>query len=167
MTTIDDYLQGILKQILESYRHILDLKDRSGDLEIIKTEILRINGFSKVIVKKIESSQIQSDTYVKLLKQSKHFLSNYEFEREIETMSILYSDDPNRLKNIRLKIIESLQKNDLIETIESICNLKSWLCMKSGKKCILCGCMDHRLIGCAKHLSKKCNCYKNQDWFIF
>jgi len=125
MTTIDDYLQGILKQILESYRHILDLKDRSGDLEIIKTEILRINGFFKVIVKKIESSQIQSDTYVKLLKQTKHFLSNYEFEREIETMSILYSDDPNRLKNIRLKIVESLQKNDLIETIETICNLEN------------------------------------------
>ncbi len=114
MTTLDEYLKGILKQILESYRHILDLKDRSGDLEIIKTEILRINGFFKVIVKKIELSQIQSDTYVKLLKQTKHFLSNYEFEREIETMSILYSDDPNRLKNIRLKIIESLQKNDLI-----------------------------------------------------
>ena len=125
MTTIDDYLRGILKQILESYRHILDLKDRSGDLEIIKTEILRINGFFKVIVKKIESSQIQSDTYVKLLKQTKHFLSNYEFEREIETMSILYSDDPNRLKNIRLKIVESLQKNDLIETIETICNLEN------------------------------------------
>ncbi len=43
MTTIDDYLQGILKQILESYRHLLDLKDKPGDLEIIKTEILRIN----------------------------------------------------------------------------------------------------------------------------
>jgi len=125
MTTIDDYLQGILKQIIESYRHILDLKDRSGDLEIIKTEILRINGFFKVIIKKIETSQIQSDTYVKLLKQTKHFISNYEFEREIETMSILYSNDADRLKNIRLKIIESLQNNKLMETIETICNLKN------------------------------------------
>ncbi len=125
MTTIDDYLQGILKQIIESYRHILDLKDKSGDLEIIKTEILRINGFFKVIIKKIETSQIQSDTYVKLLKQTKHFISNYEFEREIETMSILYSDDADRLKNIRLKIIESLQNNKLMETIETICNSKN------------------------------------------
>ncbi len=125
MATIDEYLQGILKQILESYRHILDLKDKSGDLEIIKTEILRINGFFKVIIKKIETSQIQSDTYVKLLKQTKHFISNYEFEREIETMSILYSDDADRLKNIRLKIIESLQNNKLMETIETICNSKN------------------------------------------
>ncbi len=125
MATIDDYLQGILKQILESYRHVLDIKDRSGDLEIIKTEILRINGFFKVIIKKIETSQIQSDTYVKLLKQTKHFISNYEFEREIETMSILYSDDADRLKNIRLKIIESLQNNKLMENIETICNSKN------------------------------------------
>lgn len=125
MATIDDYLQGILKQILESYRHILDLKDKSGDLEIIKTEILRINGFFKVIIKKIETSQIQSDTYVKLLKQTKHFISNYEFEREIKTMSILYSNDADRLKNIRLKIIESLQNNKLMETIETICNSKN------------------------------------------
>ena len=85
---------------------------------------MRINGFFKVIIKKIESSQIQSDTYVKLLKQTKRFLSNYEFEREIETMSTLYSDDPNRLKNIRLKIIESLQNNELMETIETNYNLK-------------------------------------------
>jgi len=125
MEMIDEYLHGILKQILESYRHLLDLKDKPGDLEIIKIEILKINGFFKVIIKKIETSQIQSDTYVKLLKRTKHFLSNYEFEREIETMSILYSDDSDRLKNIRIKVVESLQDNKLIETIETIFNSKS------------------------------------------
>ena len=31
--------------------------------------------------------------------------------------------------------------------------------MTDKKKCILCGCKDHRLIGCSKHLSKKCNCF--------
>jgi len=36
----------------------------------------------------------------------------------------LYSADPNRLKNIRLKIIESLQDKKLIETIENIFNMK-------------------------------------------
>ena len=33
--------------------------------------------------------------------------------------------------------------------------------MIDKKKCILCGCKDHRLIGCSKHLSKKCNCFKD------
>ena len=31
--------------------------------------------------------------------------------------------------------------------------------MTEQKKCILCGCKDHRLIGCTKHISKKCDCY--------
>ena len=33
--------------------------------------------------------------------------------------------------------------------------------MTEQKKCILCGCRDHKLIGCSKHLSKKCTCYEN------
>ena len=33
--------------------------------------------------------------------------------------------------------------------------------MTDKKKCILCGCKDHRLIGCSKHLSKKCKCFKD------
>ena len=33
--------------------------------------------------------------------------------------------------------------------------------MSDKKKCILCGCKDHRLIGCSKHLSKKCNCFND------
>ena len=124
MVEMDEYLKGVLKQILESYKRLSDLNDEPGDLEIIKTEVLKINGFFKVIVRKIESSQINSDTYVKLRKQTKHFLSNYEFEREIETMSTLYSDDSDRLRNIRLKIIESLQDKKLMENIETIYNSK-------------------------------------------
>ena len=124
MTSFDEYLAGILKQILDSYNTLLDLRDKPGDLEIIKTEILKINGFFNVIIRKIEESQNNSDTFVKLLKQSKHFLTNYEFEREIETMSVLYADDSDRLRNIRLKIIESLQDKKLIENIEIIYNEK-------------------------------------------
>ncbi len=122
MTVNDQYLKGVLSQILESYHVLLDLKDEPGDLEVIKIEILKINGFFKVIVKKMESSKIQSDTFVRLLKLTKHFLENYTFEREIETMSNLYSNDSDRIKNIRLKIIESLQDKKLMNTIETIFN---------------------------------------------
>ena len=31
------------------------------------------------------------------------------------------------------------------------------------KKCILCGCKDHRLIGCSRHMAKKCSCHKVLD----
>jgi len=32
--------------------------------------------------------------------------------------------------------------------------------MTDKKKCILCGCNDHKLFGCSRHMSKKCSCYK-------
>ncbi|GEM_PF-6175713 len=29
------------------------------------------------------------------------------------------------------------------------------------KKCIICGCRDHKLIGCTNHRAKKCSCFKD------
>jgi len=124
MISFDEYIQGVLKQVLDSYQIILELDDKSGDLKIIKNELLKINGFLRVIVKKINSSNIQSDSFVKLSKRSKYYLESYDFEREIDTMSNLYSTDPNRLKHIRLKIIESLHDKKLIETLENVFNMK-------------------------------------------
>ena len=124
MVSFDEYIKGVLKQVLDSYQILLELEDKPGDLKIIKNELLKINGFLRVIVKKINSSIIQSVSFIKLSKKSKYYLESYDFEREIDTMSNLYSTDPNRLKNIRLKIIESLQDKKLIETIENIFNTK-------------------------------------------
>ncbi len=124
MVTIDEYVKGILKQVLDSYQILLELENKPDDLKIIKNELLKINGFLRVIVKKINSSNIQSVSFIKLSKKSKYYLESYDFEREIDTMSNLYSTDPNRLKNIRLKIIESLQDKKLIKTIENIFNMK-------------------------------------------
>jgi len=124
MVSFDEYIKGVLKQVLDSYQILLELEDKPGDLKIIKNELLKINGFLRVVVKKINSSNIQSVSFVKLSKRSKYYLESYDFEREIDTMSNLYSTDPNRLKNIRLKIIESLQDKKLIETIENIFNMK-------------------------------------------
>ncbi len=124
MVSFDEYIKGVLKQILDSYQILLELEDKFVDLKIITNELLKINGYLRVIVKKINSSNIQSDIFVKLSKRSKYYLESYDFKREIDTISNLYSTDPNRLKNIRLKIIESLQDKKLIETIENIFNMK-------------------------------------------
>jgi len=124
MVSFDEYVNGILKQVLDSYQIFLGLEDKPGDLKIIKNELLKINSFLRVIVKKTNSSNIQSDNFIKLSKRLKYYLESYDFEREIDTMSNLYSTDPNRLKNIRLKIIESLQDKKLIEIIENIFNMK-------------------------------------------
>jgi len=120
LINFDNNLNGVLSRIKDSYQILEHLNDVSGDLEIINKELAKINGLLQVIVKKLENIDNSSDKYVKLLSAAKFYLQNYSFERELETMSKLYSDDPNRLKNIRNSILESLQDKKLMEKIESI-----------------------------------------------
>ncbi len=120
MTSFDDYLRGILEQILESNQILNDLQDKLGDLEIIKKEISKINGLITVVINKLKASDNSSDDFVSLLSAGKYYLENYDFIREIETMSKLYSNDSNRLKNIRYTILDSLQDKKLMETIETL-----------------------------------------------
>ena len=51
MVTFEEHINGILKQILESFHKLENLNDKPGGLEIIKIESLKINGFFKVIIK--------------------------------------------------------------------------------------------------------------------
>ena len=120
MTSFDDYLRGILEQILESHQILNNLQDKLGDLEIIKKEISKINGLIIVVINKLKASDNSSDDFVSLLSAGKHYLENYDFIREIETMSKLYSNDSNRLKNIRYTILDSLQDKKLMEKIETL-----------------------------------------------
>ena len=120
MTSFDDYLRGILEQILESYQILNELTYKPGDLEIIKKEISKIIGLITVVVKKLEISDNSSDDFVSLLSAGKNYIENYDFIREIETMSKLYSNDSNRLKNIRYTILAALKDKKLIEKIETI-----------------------------------------------
>lgn len=120
MTSFDDYLRGILEQILESNQILNDLQDKLGDLDIIKKEISKINGLITVVINKLKASDNSSDDFVSLLYAGKYYLENYDFIREIETMSKLYSNDSNRLKNIRYTILDSLQDKKLMEKIETL-----------------------------------------------
>ena len=120
LINFDKYLIGILSKIKDSYQLLEHLDDVPGDLKVIKKELAKINGMLQVIVNKLENIDNNSDKYVKLSYVAKSYLENYFFEREIETMSKLYSDDPYRLKNIRTSILDSLQDKKLMEKIESI-----------------------------------------------
>ena len=55
--------------------------------------------------------------YLILKSKFNSYLENYFFEKEIETMAPLYSDDANRVKNMRLKIIEALEDKKMIEDV--------------------------------------------------
>ena len=120
MISNNDYVKKVLKQILDSHNVIQNLTDKSGDLFIIKKELLKINGFFMVLVKKIGTENFQSKNLLEFKSKVKNYLENYYFVQEIDTMSTLYSDDSDRIKNMRLKIIEAFQDKKLIGKIEDL-----------------------------------------------
>ncbi|MDP3779680.1 MAG: hypothetical protein Q8Q69_00615 [Nitrosopumilaceae archaeon] len=120
MVDFDNYLKGLLNQIFESYQLLTNLEDKTGDLEIIKKELAKIKGLLQVIINKLNSIDNNSNDCVELLSASDAYVKNYDFFREIETMSKLYSEDPHRLQNLRQTIIDSFNDKKLIEKIESL-----------------------------------------------
>jgi len=116
----ENYLNGLLSQIKDSVKIIEELNDKSGDLEIIKKELARINGLFQVAVNKLEVIDNKSDKYVELSSAARYYLENYSFDREIETMSKLYSNDAHRLRNIRHSILNAISDKKLLEKVDSI-----------------------------------------------
>ncbi len=120
MVTYNEYLQSILVKILDSHSTLKQTKDSYGDLDIIKKEHLRINGFIKVILKKIDDDKIPASDFKTLKSKFQYYLDNYYFEKEIETMAPLYSNDLNRVKNIRLKILEALEGKHMMDDVKEL-----------------------------------------------
>ena len=118
MADIDEYLKGILGQILDSHKILAELNDSPGDLETIKKELSKIRGLLQVISSKLGEKKYQSDHLVALHKLSTYYIDTYDFTREIENLSQIYFNDSNRLKNLRLLIIDSLNDKKLIEKLQ-------------------------------------------------
>ena len=122
MVAIDEYLKGILGQILASYKILTGLNDNPNDLMTIKKELSKIRGLLLVLSNKLDNKKYQSDHLVSLYKLSTYYTSTYDFTWEIEKLSQIYYNDPNRLKNLRFLIIKSLNDKKLIEKLETILN---------------------------------------------
>ena len=120
MVDIDEYLKGILRQILASYKILTELNDGPDDLDTIKKELSKIRGLLQVISSKLGGKKYQSDHLVTLYKLSTYYIDTYDFTREIENLVPVYFNDPNRLKNLRLLIIDSLNDKKLIEKLQAI-----------------------------------------------
>ena len=117
---IDEYLKGILGQILASHKILTELNDAPDDLETIKKELAKIRGLLQVICSKLGEKKYQSDHLVALYKLSTYYIDTYDFTREIENLAAVYFNDSNRLKNLRLLIIDSLNDKKLIEKLQAI-----------------------------------------------
>jgi hypothetical protein len=120
MVTYNEYLKNILRQILDSYNMLKEIEDKKEDLNNIKKEMLKMNGFLKVVLKKIDSDKITSSNFRVIKSKFQHYLDNYYFEKEIETMASLYSNDLSRVKNMRLKILGALEDRKMMEEIKEL-----------------------------------------------
>lgn len=118
MVTHVEYLEKILLQLVDSYDILNEFDDKPGDLDNIAKELLKINGFLKVMTNKIDSTDIPLSDFKTLQSKFNHYLENYFFEKEIETMAPLYFDDTHRIKNMRLKILEALDHAHMMENVK-------------------------------------------------
>ena len=117
---MNSYIKRLLEQVFESYTILYKLENKSGDVEIIKKEYSRIDGLIKVLYNTLRAMDNSSDDFVELLQASKSYLDGYEFSNMIETIASTYSEDPLRIKNLRLAILDTLEKTNLIFKVESM-----------------------------------------------
>ena len=120
MTNIDEYLKGVLEQILTSYKILTELNDNPNDLETINKELAKIRGLLQVIHNKLSEKKYQSDHLVTLYKLSGYYIDTYDFRREIKILAEVYYKDSNRIKNLRVLIINSLNDKELIEKFQTV-----------------------------------------------
>ena len=76
---IDEYLKGILGQILDSYKILVELDDTPNDLDIIKKETAKIKGLLQVIHNKLNSKKYQSDHLLTIHKMSAYYIETYDY----------------------------------------------------------------------------------------
>ena len=122
MIDFNEYLKGILQQILASYKILTELNDNPSDLHTMKQEISKIIGLFLVVKNKLEGKKNQSDSFVTIYKLFSYYIETYDFSREIDILAQIYYKDSNRLKNLRLLIIDSLNDKHLIEKLQTILN---------------------------------------------
>jgi len=120
VVTYNEHLKNILSHILDSYHILTEIEDKPGDLTKIEKEMLKINGFIKVVSNKIDIDKISRSDFGIVKTKFAQYLENYSFEKEIKTMASLYSNDMSRVKNMRLKILESLKNKHMIDDVKEL-----------------------------------------------
>ena len=122
MVTYVEHLKKILNHIIDSYHILETIDDKPGDLVKIEKEMLKINGFVKVVSNKIDPEKIPNSDFNITKTKFLEYLDTYSFEKEIKTMTPLYSNDVSRIKNMRLKILESLKNKNMIDNVKELLN---------------------------------------------
>ena len=122
VVTYVQYLKNILTHIVDSYHILESIEDKPGDLTKTEKQMLKINGFIKVVSNKIDPDKIPSSDFRIIKSKFSEYLTDYSFEKEIETMAPLYSNDVSRIKNMRIKILEALKNKHMMDDVKELLN---------------------------------------------
>ena len=82
MVTYVEHLKNILNHILDSYQILNEIEDKPGDLSKIEKEMLKINGFIRVVSNKIDTDKIPRSDFQTLKIKFSQYLENYSFSKE-------------------------------------------------------------------------------------
>ena len=121
---MDKYIKSLLIQTLEVHTILNELKDEPGDLEIIKKQVEKVEGVLEKLSNKIEELDYSADDYVKLSKSIKFYLENNDFYNIIEAYK-LYDKDPQRIRNVRTKVITAIEEKHLIAQIKEMLTIEN------------------------------------------
>jgi len=114
-----DDIKSLLIQTMEIHTILNQLKDKPGDLDVIKKQVEKIEELFETVCKKIEKLDNSSDDYVILVKGIKFYLENHDFYNMIEAYQ-MYDQDSARVKNMRILVITALEDKKLIEKIQKV-----------------------------------------------
>jgi len=114
-----DDIKSLLIKTIQIHTILNQLKDKPGDLDVIKNQVEEIEELFNAVCKKIEKLDNSSDDYVILVKAIKFYLENYDFYNVIEAYKT-YDQDPARVKNMRMLVITALEDKKLIEKIQQV-----------------------------------------------
>lgn len=113
MVTYAQYLSDVAGQVLRSHESLRSMSDGPGSLESLGREAARISALFGAISSRVRAERDPGRAHVELASAAEKYLRDYSFAREIETLSALYADDAARVRNMRLKMIESLEDGGL------------------------------------------------------
>lgn len=120
MVTYSEHLSRILLQILESYDILKDMDGAYLDVPGIKKEVHKINGLIRAIMSNISRYDVQSSDFGVLRSKFSKYLEEYDFQSELDTISMLYAEDKMRINNLRIIILESLADRKMMETVREV-----------------------------------------------
>ena len=118
MPTFEQYVRDILGRIIASYGTLEDMQDLPGDLDVLKREWAGISGMLRSLAGRIEGTAEADAEYGELARRCRRYAKDYDFGREMEIMSGLYADDPNRIRNMRLKMLESFRDGRFLDVLK-------------------------------------------------